>query len=360
MQSIITKSVDNTEDLVYINKGFVYPFPAFLFKYRKTVDAFLNKISDEYAYQYYDMSSEGAGIFIEVVSDNFIIYFEYGDEMIRCYGRCVNLEVCNKLNTIYKEVVKPELSELIITHYSFFLDGNCVRNSQSRLKDDFQPKKCYVPYIDTDEMFRQFFTGDENILLLVGKSGVGKSKLTSLGIRYLADNSLNHLNSGINNRAVASLNNSDILVLDDFWNTLKYIHTDLVILDDLDFMLGKRDDENNKRNKFLSHFLTFTDGFRKNRIKFIITTNQEYSDIDKAIIRKGRLFDVIEMRELTYDEGLKIWTDEGIQEPYPFKNSVTVADLAYKINRAKNVSLRKEYLLDTSVRKTNIGKRIGF
>ena len=135
---------------------------------------------------------------------------------------------------------------------------------------------------------------------------------------------------------------------------------DLVILDDFDFMLGSRDSEDTKQNKFLSKFLTFTDGVRKNKIKFIVTTNQEYRDMDKAILRKGRLFDVLEMRELSLEEGLEIWKSEGITEPYPFDNSVTIADLVYCINNLKGVEPRKEYLKDLSVRKTNIGKRIGF
>ena len=82
--------------------------------------------------------------------------------------------------------------------------------------------------------------------------------------------------------------------------------------------------------------------------------------MDKAILRKGRLFDVLEMRELSLEEGLEIWKSEGITEPYPFDNSVTIADLAYCINNLKGVEPRKEYLKDLSVRKTNIGKRIGF
>ena len=81
-----------------------------------------------------------------------------------------------KANIAIVETVKNELSELNITMFSYYLNGlggcDYVR---SFLKNDFKPKKNYIPYIDTDEMFKQFFNGDENILLLVGKSGTGKS-----------------------------------------------------------------------------------------------------------------------------------------------------------------------------------------
>ena len=354
-QSVISYAVENAEDLIYLNKGMLYKFNEFLFKYRDTVERFLAEIAKEHSFEKYDLSNSN-GLSIRVISDNFTLLIIYDDEMIRGYGKSKSLELINKFNIIYNNIIKNELSELTITMFSYFLNsiGGCdyVR---SFFKNDFKPKKNYIPYIDTDEMFKQFFNGDENILLLVGKSGTGKSKMSSLAIEYLASNKVN-----FSNRTVATISDANILLNDCFWYQIRDMRIDLVILDDFDFMLGSRDSEDTKQNKFLSKFLTFTDGVRKNKIKFIVTTNQEYRDMDKAILRKGRLFDVIEMRELSLEEGLEIWKSEGITEPYPFDNSVTIADLAYCINNLKGTEHRKEYLKDLSVRKTNIGKRIGF
>jgi SpoVK/Ycf46/Vps4 family AAA+-type ATPase len=354
-QSVISYAVENADDLIYLNKGMMYKFPEFLFKYRDTVERFLAEIAKEHSFEKYDLSNS-SGLIIRVISDDFTLLIIYDDEMIRGYGKAKSLELINKFNIIYNSIIKNELSELTITMFSYFLNniGGCdyVR---SFFKNDFKPKKNYIPYIDTDEMFKQFFGGDENILLLVGKSGTGKSKLTSLAIEYLASNKVNS-----SNRTVATISDANILLNDCFWYQIRDNNIDLVILDDFDFMLGSRDSEDTKHNKFLSKFLTFTDGVRKNKIKFIVTTNQEYRDMDKAILRKGRLFDVLEMRELSLEEGLEIWKSEGITEPYPFDNSVTIADLVYCINNLKVTTPRKEYLKDLSVRKTNIGKRIGF
>lgn len=354
-QSVISYAVENAEDLIYLNKGMLYKFNEFLFKYRDTVERFLAEIAKEHSFEKYDLSNSN-GLYIRVISDDFTLLIIYDDEMIRGYGKAKSLELINKFNIIYNNIIKNELSELTITMFSYFLNniGGCdyVR---SFFKNDFKPKKNYIPYIDTDEMFKQFFGGDENILLLVGKSGTGKSKLTSLAIEYLASIKVNSCN-----RTVATISDANILLNDCFWYQIRDNRIDLVILDDFDFMLGSRDSEDTKHNKFLSKFLTFTDGVRKNKIKFIVTTNQEYRDMDKAILRKGRLFDVLEMRELSLEEGLEIWKSEGITEPYPFDNSVTIADLAYCINNLKGIEPRKEYLKDLSVRKTNIGKRIGF
>ena len=356
-QSVISYAVENAEDLIYLNKGMLYKFNEFLFKYRDTVERFLAEIAKEHSFEKYDLSNNN-GLNIRAISDDFTLLIIYDDEMIRGYGKAKSLELINKFNIIYNKIIKNELSELNITMFSYYLNGlgGCDYVS-SFLKNDFKPKKNYIPYIDTDEMFKQFFNGDENILLLVGKSGTGKSKLTSLAIEYLASNMVNSCGPY---RTVATISDADILLHDGFWYQIRDKSIDLVILDDFDFMLGSRDSEDTKQNKFLSKFLTFTDGVRKNKIKFIVTTNQEYRDMDKAILRKGRLFDVIEMRELTLEEGLEIWKSEGITEPYPFDNSVTIADLAYCINNLKGVEPRKEYLKDLSVRKTNISKRIGF
>ena len=354
-QSVISYAVENAEDLIYLNKGMMYKFPEFLFKYRDTVERFLAEIAKEHSFETYDLSNSN-GLNIRVVSDEFTLLIIYDDEMIRGYGKAKSLELINKFNIIYNNIIKNELSELTITMFSYYLNGmGGCEYVRSFFKNDFKPKKNYIPYIDTDEMFKQFFAGDENILLLVGKSGTGKSKLTSIAIEYLASNRVNS-----SNRTVATISDANILLNDFFWYQIRDNKIDLVILDDFDFMLGSRDSEDTKHNKFLSKFLTFTDGVRKNKIKFIVTTNQEYRDMDKAILRKGRLFDVIEMRELSLEEGLEIWKSEGITEPYPFENSVTIADLVYCINNLKGVEPRKEYLKDLSVRKTNIGKRIGF
>ena len=355
IQSVISNAVENAEDLIYLNKGMLYKFPEFLFKYHDTVERFLTEIAKDYSFEKYDLSNSN-GLHVRVISNDFTLLIIYDGEMIRGYGKAKSLELINKFNIIYNNIIKKELSELNITMYSYYLNGmGGCEYVRSFFKNDFKPKKNYIPYIDTDEMFKQFFNGDENILLLVGKSGTGKSKLTSLAIEYLASNKVNSYN-----RSVATVGDADILLHDGFWYQIRDMRIDLVILDDFDFMLGSRDSEDTKQNKFLSKFLTFTDGVRKNKIKFIVTTNQEYRDMDKAILRKGRLFDVLEMRELSLEEGLEIWKSEGITEPYPFDNSVTIADLAYCINNLKGIEPRKEYLKDLSVRKTNIGKRIGF
>lgn len=110
-------------------------------------------------------------------------------------------------------------------------------------------------------------------------------------------------------------------------------------------MLTKRDAEVTSsddaiKNTFLNQFLSFTDGVEKHKTKFIITTNQKYNDIDTALLRKGRLFDILELRQLDQKEALEIWIDNGLSVT-EFHNvfhdhHVLPADLGSEINKRLN------------------------
>jgi len=266
---------------------------------------------------------------------------------------------------------------------SFFLtDGVLDSNLKEVLSEDFDfINKKYYPYIDTDIMFDQFFTGSENILVCVGAPGLGKTKLASLAIKHAYNNPdkipydklIEHeaLESQFIN--IIFVKSTDVLVLDNFWRNLEILQADIVIIDDLDYMLTKRDSEvlsaeDEKKNIFLNQFLTFTDGVEKYKTKFIITTNQGYDEIDSAILRKGRLFDIIELRKLDKSEALAIWVDNNLKEDEfsaIFKtHEILSADLGSEISKRTNKRITtalKPYLKEdgiSSVVKANKSKRI--
>lgn len=117
--------------------------------------------------------------------------------------------------------------------------------------------------------------------------------------------------------AVVYVKNENVLSTDEFWNQLKSSEYQLVILDDLDYALLPRTQavssgEDVSKNAFISQLLSFTDGIFENgnNTKFIITTNRDVSEIDTAVLRKGRTFDILNLRYLTPAESLVIWTDE--------------------------------------------------
>ena len=194
--------------------------------------------------------------------------------------------------------------------------------------------------------------------MLTGKSGVVKSKLGSLAIDYLS----RHTEKV--NANVASASDVNVLSSDNFWSALVAEEIDLVILDDLDFMLTPRSEEQGitdvTKNRFISNFLSFTDGFKKNNVKFIITTNQSVDTIDTSLLRKGRMFDILELRELTNKEAKDVWKSYT-DKPFKVKGDILACDLAHEIEAAKSEYTRMNYLKDPKISKLEkVVKTIGF
>lgn len=230
----------------------------------------------------------------------------------------------------------------------------------------------YYPYINIPALFEQFFTGKENILLLTGNPGLGKSKLATLALKFALEHPelspyAKDRNSDpyINVIAVKGL---AALSSEEFWLDLEADSPDFVIIDDLDNMLTSREvesvtQEDSDKNKFLNQFLSYTDGLERRFTKFIITTNQKYKSIDSAILRDGRLFDILEMRELTQDEGSSIWESEGLSVDDYLLNakpgkitSATLGSLIYKYKDSRNKS-QESYLNEMSISKLEEAQR---
>ena len=77
-----------------------------------------------------------------------------------------------------------------------------------------------------------------------------------------------------------------------------------------------------KGNGLLSTILNLTDGILGDmfKIKFICTFNCKKSDIDSAMLRKGRLSLMYEFKKLSVDKVRKILNDNSIQEEKTLAN----------------------------------------
>ena len=213
----------------------------------------------------------------------------------------------------------------------------------------------YYPYINMDKFMDEFIQGEENVLILCGAPGTGKSKFSSLVLKKLTENKkyFDHFTEGTYKSTkgnssneirmdeismyleeilednegnvspegyenlfynIVTAKNIDMISGDEFWNRID--DEDLIILDDLDFLLSSRKEnrEDTIKNQFLSNFLSFTDGIDFKKTKIIITTNQPFESIDEALLRRGRLFAILEFRGLTEDEALDVWLSEGLSE----------------------------------------------
>lgn len=357
---------------VLIEEGYLYAIQEIVLE-ADILDDLRNELNKKYNIKEYDYKSISRSYEIwkcnefnmDVVWDSDNIYLN-----VFCKTQEINAE-------LFQILVKYESDSNTI---DLFMDNYYINNNHLDThlkiykKNDFSyANKLYYPYIKTDIMFKQLFTNKENILILCGIPGTGKTSLTSQLMKYSLENVdiLPYKKSlDISERfiKVAYIKSTEILAMDEFWRTLSSKQYDIVILDDLDYFLTARDQEiqtgeDVERNKFLSQFLSFTDGIEQNKTKFVITTNQTFKDIDSALLRKGRLFDILELRELTNKEALNIWLDAGLPKKlFMFEGAVLQADLGSEIEKHLNEDVKIEkYLTDKSISKIKkFTKKIGF
>lgn len=266
-----------------------------------------------------------------------------------------NYSICEKLLQIFKEhQIHSEEFEIRLTN--LFLDNGRIKESYKILtsKEFEDVEECYYPYIKTDSLFDQFTKSKENILLITGAPGIGKTKLINLYMKYMIDNNtsffkkdFDDFNSDLSLKysgealPILYIKSEELLSRDNFWNYLMDDSYALVILDDFDNFLSPRTDviqTNNDelKNKFISSFLSYTDGTVSNKTKFIITTNRNIDKIDPALLRRGRTFDILNLRTLKNIEAKNIWIDNGLEESvfeekFNSSESITQAELGSEI-----------------------------
>lgn len=283
------------------------------------------------------------------------------------YGKSV--KEAEKVYKLFKKFEHYE-SDTFVDFYTSSLDGNngvrdyLVTLKSKDFKDDYTD---YYPFLNINEMFKQFTESNENILVISGEPGTGKTRAANLYIKWLIDNP-NYAGKFFNNDnpyhediglstsfSVSYVKNEDVLSKDQFWENQLKVRPALIFLDDADFCLTSRTNEiqtseDMNKNKFLSQLLSFSDGITKNKSKFIITTNIPVEDIDTAVLRKGRTFDVLQFRKMTINEALDVWKNreldtENFWQYFDFENTsikeqqtdkcVPACDLGSAINKEK-------------------------
>lgn len=235
------------------------------------------------------------------------------------------------------------------------------------------------PYLNMDKFISAFLSSKENLFLLYGDPGVGKTCMMKLLLRQTAL----AMKSGFH---AIYVKDRKVLQDPEFWvqltkltkNTARVTlgnilfgedadeeapqhapaarHRDsalYLILDDLDEELRQR--EKGADNFIVSQLLSFSDGLFETYLKTIITSNMDVSDIDRALIRPGRCFDILNLRQLTRDQALRIWTEgfnhteEEFVGSFGDATNISQASLASEHNRIVDSRNSRDYLLDPSI-----------
>lgn len=234
---------------------------------------------NEYADTLYVQGNASGGFVIFEEELNYITYsVDSNTTTVRAFG---DVEFCESIITTVEEKF-----DIVTSHieWIYSTDGNSVNVPLNR---DRLPVEEMYPFLKGESLnsyYNRYLESSANILLLIGPPGTGKTTF----IRGLL--------AATNSSAIVSYD-SQILEKDSFF--ARFIEGDetVMVLEDSDAFLKSR----KEGNTMMHRFLNVGDGLVTTRgKKMIFSTNlPSIQDIDPALVRPGRCFDILTFAPLS-------------------------------------------------------------
>jgi len=180
------------------------------------------------------------------------------------------------------------------------------------------------PFIQegVNEFVDSYLASSENVLVLIGPPGTGKSNL----IQYIIARS---------KRNAMITYDPEIMSKDDIFANFIESDSGSFIMEDADAFLSSRVDGNMSMHKFLNVSSGIVSMSGK---KLIFSTNLESADdIDQALLRPGRCFGLVHFRNLTREEAVTFLKDHKseVKSGDLTKSTYTLAELYNMTGRAR-------------------------
>lgn len=243
---------------------------------------------------------------------SFIDIDIFSDNMDKVFSIPDNFKIHIKDVLLKTDIGKCDLS------WYLKIDGRTRHYNMLEYLDDIFYSESY-PYIDCDKFIDDYLKSEAPVLVLIGPPGTGKTKLIRQIIREVAVKEKNNITS------VLFTSSREIIEQGQIYLDLLFGEYKFLILEDIDFHLKSR----NEGNHSLYSLLSVSSGLLSNCItnkKIILSTNlPNIRDIDDALLRPGRCFEVLNTKHLTKDEAKVV--AKLINKKLPEKKKYSLAEI---------------------------------